>query len=393
MVTRLPMRQASSDSGLDLAVFNAVVTDIYDSSLNPARWEAALGNLVNSFAPPRWDNAMLIWERLTPPTGRFVGSSGVHAMARQGYLHAFAGNNPWSVNGHQLDPGTVVHSDALVPRAELKSTAFYEHYLGNFSFDVGVLALLDRDGRDHLCLCMPGPDIGSTARLEAALRLLIPHIQRAVRISRRIGEAELGAQTARAVLDKAPSAILMCRPDLSLTYANPAAESLIRDHYLRVSRNRLVLEPAHAKRLAALAGNGEPRCAALLLDPPGKAPVGAMAIRLDGDNANSDFGPAELMIVAGRNHRPAIDAVDRLRHWFDLTPAEARLAATLAEGGSLEDFASTRGITMNSVKFLLKGVFAKTLCNRQAQLVAKLQATPIEWHATMAPAGLPSPIR
>jgi DNA-binding CsgD family transcriptional regulator len=81
-----------------------------------------------------------------------------------------------------------------------------------------------------------------------------------------------------------------------------------------------------------------------------------------------------------------------LRDWFGLTPAEARLAATLAEGGSLDDFAATRGITLNAARFLLKGVFAKTDTNRQPQLVARLQATPLQWHVNEVTAELPNPI-
>ena len=382
---------------LAIADYDAVVSDIYDAALSPVHWEIALTNLVSRFGADRWDIAMLVWERLAPPAGRFVGWSGVHDMARQGYVHSFAGNNEWSVRGHDLPVGTVVHSDRLVDRAAFRSSRFYCDYLANYELEVGVLALLDRHGGDHLCLCLPGPDNGPTDRLEAAVKMLLPHIQRSVRISRRIGEVELSAHSARAALDAAPSAILMCDETLRLAYANPAGQALIRDGYLALRGDRLHLPGRDQDaRLRALAvPDRQHRCAAFALEQRDRPLVGAMAVRIDSQTSepvNRDFGTPRIMIVAGRNHKASFANVDHLRDWFGLTPAEARLAATLGEGGQLEDFAATRGITVTAARFLLKGVFAKTQTNRQAQLVARLHDTPLQWHIGNVAGELPSPI-
>lgn len=382
---------------VSIADYDAVVSDIYDAALSPAHWEVALTNLVNRFGRDRWDIAMLMWERLTPPAGRFVGSSGVHVMARQGYVHSFAGNNEWSVRGHAMPVGTVVHSDRLVNRSEFREGRFFKDYLSLFQLEVGVLALLDRHGVDHLCLCLPGPDNGLPDLLEEATRLLLPHIQRAVRIARRIGEAELSAHSARAALDAAPSAILMCDAALRLTYVNPQGEALLREGFLRVREGSLILpDRQQGKHLQALADpdTGQ-RCAAFAFEAEGQVPVAAMAVRIDDHPAhpiNPEFGAARIMIVAGRNHRASFANVDHLRDWFGLTPAEARLAATLAEGSSLDDFATTRGVTANAARFLLKGIFAKTDTNRQPQLVARLQATPLQWHIGNTTPELPQPL-
>ena len=102
---------------LDTADFSAVVADVYEASLSPAHWDLALTGLVSRFGPPRWDVAMLVWERLMPGGGRFVASAGVNDLARSVYLQHFAGSNEWSVRGHDLAIGSVVHSDRLIDRA------------------------------------------------------------------------------------------------------------------------------------------------------------------------------------------------------------------------------------------------------------------------------------
>jgi DNA-binding CsgD family transcriptional regulator len=380
---------------VDLADYDAVVSDIYDAALSPAHWDVALTALVARFGQDRWDNAMLLWERVAPPAGRFLGACGVHLMAQQGYVHAFAGANEWSLRGHKMPVGSVFHSDELIDRASFYETPFFTDYLAGYQMEVGLIALIDRHERDHLCLCFPGPDNAAPDGLAQATRMLMPHFQRAARISRRLSEAELAASTARAALDAAPSAILICDEALRLTYANGPGEALIRDGYLRLRGGRLSFEQARdTARLRALgdAGAGS-RCAAFALEPDGLAPVAAMAIRIGGGSAvHADFGAASLMIVCGRNHRTSFAHVDYLRDWFGLTPAEARLAAALAEGASLEDFAATRGVTLNAARFLLKGVFAKTDTNRQPQLVARLQATPLHWDVASATPDLPNPI-
>jgi DNA-binding CsgD family transcriptional regulator/PAS domain-containing protein len=379
---------------ISLTDYDSVVSDIYDAALSPAHWDVALTNLVNRFGQDRWDVAMLLWEQIEPPGGRFLGASGLHVIARQGYAHSFAGANPWSINGHGLPVGSVVHSDQLIAREDFRETPFFRDFLTLFNMEVGVLALLDRHGPSHLALCLPGPDTGSTERMETAVKLLLPHIQRAGRIARRIGEAEISARSAKAVLDAAPSAILMCDAVLRLSYANPLGEALLRDGYFALRDGRLSLGDAkQGQRLLQLAGESGPqRCAAFAFENAGMPPIAAMAMRIDDEPANPDFGNARVMIVAGRNHRASFANVDHLRDWFGLTPAEARLAATLAEGGSLDDFAATRGITLNAARFLLKGVFTKTDTNRQPQLVARLQATPLQWHVNEVTAELPSPI-
>lgn len=65
-----------------------------------------------------------------------------------------------------------------------------------------------------------------------------------------------------------------------------------------------------------------------------------------------------------------------IARWYELTPAEARVAAALAEGESLEDAAELLGITRNTARTHLKRIFAKTGTNRQGALVRLLLTGP-----------------
>lgn len=385
-------------SGLvDAADFSAVVSDIYEASLSPAHWDTALTGLVSRFGTPRWDVAMLVWERIQPAGGRFVAASGVHEMARSAYLQMFAGRNEWSVRGHLLAVGSVVHSDQLIERADFLKTPFFRDFLSMFDMQVALVGALDNQGQDHLGLCLPGPDNGSVERLQQAVGLLIPHIQRSVRIARRIGQAELAASQTTAALDHAPSPVLLLSESFDLVYANPAGRKLIERYRLEDGSGRIRLGTgALHDELKRLLEPGQPsHCKALRLTCCEAGEVPAMAMRVNPDRiagAATTAGLGRLMVVAANNPEINEEAIDHLRSWFDLTHAEARLAAVLGEGGSIEDYCQLRAVSTNAARFLLKGIFAKTGVSRQAELVGLIKASPLQWARELPTTDLPDPI-
>lgn len=84
--------------------------------------------------------------------------------------------------------------------------------------------------------------------------------------------------------------------------------------------------------------------------------------------------PTAFVVVSDPDRQPALPE-DRLMAIFGLTGAEARLAAALASGVSVADYAVMSAITENTARWTLKQVQAKTDCRRQADLVRLLVAT------------------
>lgn len=369
-----------------LAAFDAVVSDVYEAALVPSHWDVALTSLISHFSPPRWDVAMLVWERLHPATGRFIGAAGVNEFARAGYIAMFAGRQPWSVNGHSLPVGKVVHSDEIVPRELFKQHDFYTNFLANWEDEVAIIASLDRHGQDHLGLCMPAPDVGDTSILRQVVTRLVPHIQRASRISRRIGEADLRAANAEAGLDASPSIILTLGPDMELLHANPRAQKwLERTQGVRQIQHRLHFADRQVRsRLEKLAkGHGAKRTETVAITDESRTTF-LVAMRVEPNVANDLAGAnggAALLLVGGGRRDVSVEIVERLRDWFDLTPSEAKIAAYIADGRTLEEYANDRGVSINAARFLIKGVFAKTGVGRQAELAALLHEAPLEWQS------------
>lgn len=87
------------------------------------------------------------------------------------------------------------------------------------------------------------------------------------------------------------------------------------------------------------------------------------------------FGSSDLLVVATvAEPGMAAPGAGVLECLFDLTSAEARLAAALGSGLSLRDAASRCGVQFNSARTCLERIFRKTGTNRQAQLIGILRA-------------------
>lgn len=64
------------------------------------------------------------------------------------------------------------------------------------------------------------------------------------------------------------------------------------------------------------------------------------------------------------------DLRQHLRVRFSLTQGEAEIVAALSAGMTVTEHATQRGVSVHTVRTLLKRAMAKTHCTRQAQLVA-----------------------
>jgi DNA-binding CsgD family transcriptional regulator len=88
-------------------------------------------------------------------------------------------------------------------------------------------------------------------------------------------------------------------------------------------------------------------------------------------SAHDVFSQGDMVLVATKidpkaGHFP----LSTLIGLFDLSPAEARLAASLAAGLSMAETAEANGITLATARTYLNRVFAKTGTHRQGELVA-----------------------
>ncbi|MBE1526544.1 DNA-binding CsgD family transcriptional regulator/PAS domain-containing protein [Sphingopyxis sp. OAS728] len=362
-------------------VLNALIGEIYDSVLHPESWNETLARITGTLCPLSWEAAFILWESNSPPSGRFVAATGLAAGVQEIYTAVYAGHHPWSRKLMRYGNGSVVDSYDIMTREEFLETEFFRNFLAPWGIDRMIAVLLDKRGSERLGLMLPGPGDRDVERLKRGLRVLAPHMQRAMRISDRIATLDLAAGAARAATDAAPFAIFSLDDQLNILAANSRAARYEKAGFIRTAHDRFAFtHPPSQKQLLDLVRSEAPSGVAFqALGPSGKeCPV--LVARVTRQSAQQLGGVrlgASLIVTLGSapGETPVVE-IDRVAQWFGLTPAEARLAVALAAGDTLQDYAALRAVSVNAVRFLLKGIFRKTGATTQAQLVAQLARLP-----------------
>lgn len=353
---------------------------VYESALDPTLWDDTLMRITTALGPLEWDLAFLIWERAQPASARFVGSTGLAAWVPDIYSSVYAASNPWSVRIAPLRSGSVVDTDELMSREEFAASPLYRDFLSRWGLNRALAVMLDRRGPERLALVLPGPGERNLDGLKRGLRVLAPHVQRAVRISHRIATAELVAEAAGVAADRAASAVVCLRPDLSIMTANRQASRCETSGVISLAGGRLTFrDPAAQLELLKLSRSAPPAGAAFTTTDVAGATVAVVGARVPTQTARALGGAVEgvgLIMSIGAGGEARTIEISRVAAWFGLTPAEARLASALAGGMNLSDYCAFRNVSVNSGRFLLKGVFRKTEVNSQAALVALVSRLP-----------------
>jgi DNA-binding CsgD family transcriptional regulator len=89
-------------------------------------------------------------------------------------------------------------------------------------------------------------------------------------------------------------------------------------------------------------------------------------------SARDIFARCAAALVLTSVALPPAPPVELVQSLFDLTPAEARVARSLASGKTVEDIATDGGTSANTIRTHVRGVLQKTGCNRQVDIVALL---------------------
>ena len=231
----------------------------------------------------------------------------------------------------------------------------------------------------------PSGAVGLTADWQEVLRVLLPLLQRIVRLYMVIGDTERRRIIAEHVLETSGVGVILVDSAGSVITVNSAAHAImaqtgvlgIHDGRLRAMRQadqQLLL--GHIRQKAEQQGThpADPGCYAAfaLLRDDHPLPITVMV------RPGPSFGPvsaplrrAATVILRDPARRLRLAASD-LEQLFDLSPAEARLAQLLADGMSMEEAALQLGVSRNTVRSQLQAAFAKTGTNRQGDLVRLL---------------------
>ncbi|TXM71250.1 helix-turn-helix transcriptional regulator [Methylobacterium sp. WL12] len=155
--------------------------------------------------------------------------------------------------------------------------------------------------------------------------------------------------------------------------ANETAHRMVQETFRECGDDLDLLADAGRELIKRLLSKSRTRMALdgenwILVERPGKRPLilGAVPVPLLGEDQ-----PHTVVILIDLDQAPKPNAAV-LERLFNLTPAEARLAATLASGATVVEIAKINCVSVGTIRTQLANVFAKTGTGRQAELIMLL---------------------
>lgn len=373
--------------GLKRPSHDQVVQRIYDAADEPQGFDALLPELT------RYVNGRSVLERAqTFVTAHGALTAHHHTGLDTGrfdlYLTHWQDKDP-RMAAATARPGVVLNDTVDIDRSAFERSAIFNEALAVDDSYYSIFGIFPIS--DELVLAqalLRGRADGPFGESEVArMTALVPHLSRVVYLRHLIHEIQRDRDDLRLALDALPIAVAIVGHSGGVICANAAATTLLdgRDG-VRVERGRLTAsKPSDAAALAAAIAKAAvvsdatttapapaalvPSTALIARDDRRPLVVHCLPLRPRSSIRERDARAARVLVVLHDPDRktrldPAL--VERL---FGLTPTEALLAVTLAEGRPLLDFARDRGCTEQTARTHLKRVLEKTGAKRQAELV------------------------
>jgi DNA-binding CsgD family transcriptional regulator/PAS domain-containing protein len=216
-----------------------------------------------------------------------------------------------------------------------------------------------------------------------ALQRLLPHVQQAFDVARRLKGAGEARYSLERALDWLADGVALVGADGSIVYANEAFHAIARRHDgIRVRRGILDIVSAEArgrfeKAIADIRRLRErdavsPVFADFPVPRTGGAPPYLLSVRplAETERGAKASAIAIVFIRDPSSRNPA--ALRMLREVFGLTEAEASLAQALQDGVALGAYARRHAVSLNTIYTHLRRIKEKTGCRRMAELIRKL---------------------
>lgn len=357
---------------LSSAKLSELIGLIYESALDPARWQNTIKQLSELFGGP---GGIFVQDMETASAGFYVGT--ISEKFVRSYADHYAQVNPWLPRVKDAPSGTVVLAHNLLPPSEYEQTEFFNGWMRpqGVYHNSGLIIDNRADVLTNLTFSRARGDSAFGEVDTELYSLLRPHIQRAVFIHRRLFTLRAITSSTLEAFERLSLGVALVSDNGRIHFVNKFLLRLIKDSRGLADRfgtlhatnqdcdrrfQRLVASAIKLGSDAAIGGslsiqgvNGEPLSVLVTpfnIGPPHNEVRGALIFVSD-----------PMMI---RTPRAA-----ELRALFHLTNAESGLLSMLLDGSSLKDYSDAKHVSMNTTRTLLKRVFEKTGKARQSDLM------------------------
>jgi DNA-binding CsgD family transcriptional regulator len=352
--------------------FEGLVDEIYEAAVIPDRWIGVLDRLAHLAEA---EGTLLF--AAAPGEPRWLSSEKIQSRIQSWVESPFYKSNP---RGERLVPTResrfLTDLDAFTLE-ELDREPFYTNFLRPNGLGWCVGTSIHSPAGDTLVFSVEKAHARGPVPRQVAEKLdsLRPHLARAAVLSARFGLERARVTVEGLNLLGLPATILAHGG--RVIAANQALLAYAPEIRI-VAGDRMEFANQKAQALFAAACIGRPSASGISVPVSRSATRAAFVahvLPLRGKGRDI-FSSAELLLYITPVIQQAGPPPEILQALFDLSPAEARVVALLAQGHSVQVIADKLSVQPNTVRVQLKSVFSKTGTSRQAELVSLLRLPP-----------------
>lgn len=356
-----------------------LIGEVYDAALDAALWDGVIGKAGRFVGGAA---ASIFYKSPVAGKGDIYYVTGIEPHYRQVYFEQYVKLDPTTTGQYLADVGQPISIADLMPYDEFLETRFYKEWVRPQGLVDFVSAVLDKSLATAALFGVfrferDGIVDDETRR---RMRLIAPHIRRAVLVGRLVDLKSAEAATFADTLDGLSAGMCLVDAQGRIVHANVACQAMLEaGEFLTTIGGRLAARELSAdqalKELFAATGAGDAAVGTqgialtLAAQDGGRGivhvlPLTSGARRLTG-RAYAATAAVFIRKVAFETPSPP----EIIARTYKLTPTELRVLLGIVEVGGVPEVAARLGVSETTIKTHLGRLFVKTGTARQADLV------------------------
>jgi DNA-binding CsgD family transcriptional regulator/PAS domain-containing protein len=358
---------------------SGLIGDIYDAALDPELWPGALASSARFVGGTA---SALFLKDSVRKTHNTLYTWGYDLEYTKSYIEKFGQFDPFAVAQFFFEIDQPISLADILPHAEFRKSVFYQQWVRPQHWIDAIAATLERSATTYAAFSVIRHEDEGIIDDEARRRmsLIVPHVRRAVVISKVIDLHKVEAAAFADTLDGLTAAMFLVDAAGRIVHANAAAHAMLNEAaVVRAAGGKLAagdtvadcaLHDIFANAEAGDAAVGTTGVAVPLAARTGERYVAHVLPLTSG--ARRKAGAAYSAVAAVFVRRAALELphpMETVATTFKLSPAEMRILMMIVEVGGVSEVAQVLGLSEATVKTHLQHIFAKTETSRQADLV------------------------
>lgn len=359
---------------------SSLIGDVYDAALDATLWPRVLGKIRHFIGGQA---ASLYLKDVANKIGNnFYQDGGIEPQYVDLYFDKYVKFDPCSTGRFFAELEEPVATADVMPYDEFLETRFYREWARPQALVDCVNAALDKSATSVAMLGIFRHERDGVADdgVCKRMRLIVPHVRRAVLIGRVIDLKTAEAATFADTLDGLSAGMFLVDETGRIVHANASGHAMLADGKVLSARaGKLAISKSNAAReltsfLAAASGGdgavGGNGIAVALTEGEGERYVAHVLPLTSGARrkAGTSYAAAAALFVR-KAELETTSPPEVIAKTFKLTPTELRVLLAIVQVGGVPETAEALGVAEPTVKTHLQRLFAKTGTARQAELV------------------------